>query len=188
MLENLYRRLNEIIIANQLAGLGRLAHILAARLPLWSTSVHFAPPATSTTLAVTPPLFAASVPAARFVLKLKVKQKMTGQIYFLYVTAPRADIADQIGAALVDEGLAACVNIHGEMRSIYKWEGKIEREPETPFIVKTNAGAVEAARARIVELHPYETPCVAAIAINDAGSHLPFLNWVNANSKPVASR
>ena len=71
------------------------------------------------------------------------------EIVFLYVTAPNAETAARIARALIEENLAACVNIHAEMRSVYEWEGKVEIGLETPLIVKTTAAAANAARDRI---------------------------------------
>ena len=105
-------------------------------------------------------------------------------IVFLYVTAPNPETAARIGRALIEEGCAACVNIHGEARSLYTWEGKVEMQLETPLIVKTTSATADAARDRILELHPHETPCVAALPVSPTGSHQPFLNWIAEQTKP----
>jgi len=97
---------------------------------------------------------------------------------FLYVTAPNAEIAARIARALVEEKLAACVNIHGEMRSLYEWNGNVELKQETPLFVKTTTIMAEKARDRIMVLHPHETPCIAALPIQQEGSSQAFLNWV----------
>lgn len=99
-------------------------------------------------------------------------------IVFLYVTAPNSETAARIARALVEEKLAACVNIHGEMRSVYEWDSKVQTQFETPMIVKTTAAAAGAARDRILALHPYEEPCVAALPIKREGSSAPFLDWI----------
>ncbi|MHA7872082.1 MAG: divalent-cation tolerance protein CutA [Hyphococcus sp.] len=107
----------------------------------------------------------------------------TPAIVFLYVTAPNAETAARIGRALVKEKLAACVNIHGEMRSIYEWDGKVELQLETPIFVKTTAAAAERAKTRILELHPYDEPCVAALPVLREGSSAPFLDWIASATK-----
>ena len=99
-------------------------------------------------------------------------------IVFLYVTAPNAETAARIGRALVEEKCAACVNILGETRSIYEWEGKVELQLETALIVKTAAAAADKAKERIFALHPHDEPCVAAIPIAAKGSSAPFLDWI----------
>lgn len=105
-------------------------------------------------------------------------------VVFLYVTAPNAETAARIARALVEEKLAACANIHGEMRSLYEWEGKVELKLETPIFVKTSAAAADKARDRIIELHPHEEPCVAAIPIQTQGSSASFLDWITQTTKP----
>ncbi len=101
-------------------------------------------------------------------------------IVFLYVTAPNAETAARIARALVEEKLAACVNIHAEMRSVYEWEGKVEIGLETPLIVKTTSAAANAARDRIIALHPYGEPCVAALPVSPDGSSTSFLDWITS--------
>ena len=105
-------------------------------------------------------------------------------IVFLYVTAPNAETAARIARALVEEKLAACANIHGEMRSIYDWEGKVELKLETPIFVKTTAAAADKARDRIIALHPHDEPCVAALPVLHQGSSAGFLAWIEAATKP----
>ncbi len=104
-------------------------------------------------------------------------------IVFLYVTAPNSETAARMARALVEERLAACVNIHGEMRSLYAWEGKIEIGLETPLIVKTTRSAAPAARDRILELHPHDEPCIAALPVSTEGSSASFLAWIDTATK-----
>ncbi len=103
---------------------------------------------------------------------------------FLYVTAPDPKTARQIARTLITEKLAACVNISEPMTSIYQWQGAIEETTETAMIVKTTAAAVEPARDRIAALHPYETPCIAALPISAHGSAPAFLDWVAQATNP----
>jgi periplasmic divalent cation tolerance protein len=105
-------------------------------------------------------------------------------IVFLYVTAPDPQAARQIARTLITEKLAACVNISAPMTSIYEWDGAIEETAETAMIVKTTAAAVERARDRIIALHPYETPCIAALPISAHGSAPAFLDWVAQATNP----
>lgn len=104
-------------------------------------------------------------------------------VVFLYVTAPNSETAARIARTLVEEKLAACVNIHGEMRSVYSWEGKVEIGLETPLIVKTTKTAAGAARDRILALHPHDEPCVAALPVCAHGSSASFLAWVEDATK-----
>ena len=107
---------------------------------------------------------------------------MTG-IVFLYVTAPNPETGARIGRALVEEKLVACVNIHSEMRSIYEWEGQVELKLETPMFVKTTVAAANKVRDRILELHPYDTPCIVSLPITEEGSHPEFLEWIAKSTK-----
>lgn len=99
-------------------------------------------------------------------------------IVFLYTTAPDADCAERIARVLISEKLAACVNIFAEMRSLYEWDGEVALTPETPIFVKTTAAAADRARDKILALHPFDTPCVAALPIGEAGSSPAFLAWI----------
>lgn len=96
------------------------------------------------------------------------------------VTAPSADEAARIGRVLVDERLAACVNVLGGVRSIYRWQGAVHDEAETLMLVKTTRSRFEAVRERILALHSYDTPEVLALSV-DAGSDR-YLAWLTAES------
>ncbi len=97
------------------------------------------------------------------------------------VTAPSLAIAEELGTALVDEQLAACANLVPGLRSIYRWEGKVERADEVLLLIKTRAELFEALRARVVALHPYEVPEVIRLGI-EAG-HAPYLEWIQASTR-----
>lgn len=100
---------------------------------------------------------------------------------FLYVTAPDGGAAERIAEALVDERLAACVNLLADMRSVYRWEGKVERSDEVVLIVKTATDRVDAASLRIRELHPYATPCIVALPI--ATGNADYVAWITAETR-----
>lgn len=97
-------------------------------------------------------------------------------IVVVLVTAPSADKAAEIARTLVEEQLAACGNVLPALRSIYRWEGKIQDEPEALLILKTRAHLFEPLRERIVALHPYQVPEVLRLDV--AGGHLPYLQWI----------
>ena len=101
---------------------------------------------------------------------------MSGIVSVYAVFADDAE-ALRIGRAVVEETLAACVNIIGPCRSIYRWQGRTEEAEEVAAIFKTRESRAEALAARIAELHSYEVPCVAIWAIGSA--HPPYLDWVN---------
>ena len=92
-------------------------------------------------------------------------------------TFPDLDQARQIGAALVERQVAACVNLLPGVESIYRWEGKVERAGEVLGMIKTTRYAeLEAA---IRELHPYEVPEILALGVT--GGSAAYLDWVVAS-------
>lgn len=99
-----------------------------------------------------------------------------GLVRVVYMTAPDAETARHLGRALVEEGLAACVNVLGSAWSIYQWEGKLEEAEEVVMLAKVGADALEACIRRVVELHPYDCPCVVHWPLG--GGHPDFLAWV----------
>lgn len=94
----------------------------------------------------------------------------------VFSTFPSPDKAAEIARTLVDERLAACVNIVPSVRSIYRWQGQVCDETETLAIIKTSTERLAPLTARLTELHPYELPEVVAIAVT--GGHEPYLSWV----------
>lgn len=83
--------------------------------------------------------------------------------------------AERIGRAMVDERLAACVNLLGPCRSIYRWQGAVEEAQEVPALFKTRIALAERLRARIVELHGYDLP---AIEMWPAATAAANLGWI----------
>jgi periplasmic divalent cation tolerance protein len=92
------------------------------------------------------------------------------------VTVGSRSEGDRIAEALVGEQLAACVNIVGPIRSVYRWEQRIEHDEELLLVIKTRAALFAAIAARITALHSYQTPEVIALPIT-AGS-APYLDWL----------
>jgi periplasmic divalent cation tolerance protein len=92
-------------------------------------------------------------------------------------TCPDAASAERIARTLVEEELAACVNILPPMRSIYRWQGKIEDASEQLLVIKSATARFPAIRDRLRALHPYELPEIIAVPIVDG---LPaYLAWLN---------
>jgi periplasmic divalent cation tolerance protein len=91
-------------------------------------------------------------------------------------TCPDTAAAERLARTLVEESLAACVNVVPGLRSIYRWNGAVQADEEVLMIVKTTAARLEAARVRLVALHPYEVP--EAIALPIADGHHAYLEWV----------
>jgi periplasmic divalent cation tolerance protein len=97
-------------------------------------------------------------------------------------TAPDAEVGAALARALVDERLAACVNVVPGVRSFYRWEGAIQDDAEVLLIIKTCADRCEALAARIDDLHPYDLPEV--LVLSAAGGSVPYLAWVETETKP----
>ena len=94
-------------------------------------------------------------------------------------TLPDRAAAESAGAALVEERWAACAQIMGPMDSIYRWAGKVERATEWYCHLKTTLAAAPGLRARLRELHPYETPEIIAVPIVEGDPD--YLRWVEAS-------
>ena len=95
------------------------------------------------------------------------------------VTCPTGRPAATLAGALVERRLAACVNIVPTVTSIFRWQGKIDRAREALLVVKTTTRGFEALRRAVLDLHPYESPEIIALPINQA--HEPYLAWVRSN-------
>ena len=97
-------------------------------------------------------------------------------IILVWTTMPDDDRADAVARTLVEERLAACVNVHGPMRSTYRWKGQIEREAERQIVIKTTRARLPALETRLHALHPYDLPELLVVAA-DGGTDA-YLEWV----------
>jgi len=84
--------------------------------------------------------------------------------------------AAALAHTLVEERLAACVNVLPPMTSVYRWEGSVEHESERQIIIKTTRARVDALAARLRTLHPYEVPEFLVIGVNDGAE--AYLAWL----------
>ena len=107
---------------------------------------------------------------------------MPEDILLLYVTCADLAEARRIGRALVEDRLAACVNIRPH-ETIYRWQGSIEESAEAGMLVKTTSARAAAAQARIVALHSYSVPGILAVPVS--GGLPSFLGWIADNSAPA---
>jgi periplasmic divalent cation tolerance protein len=100
----------------------------------------------------------------------------------VYIVAADEAEAERIATALVEERLAACVNIIGAVQSVYRWKGATERAFEVAMLAKTRLDLFDGLNARVRELHSYDTPAIVAWPIikGDAG----YLDWIDAALAP----
>jgi periplasmic divalent cation tolerance protein len=125
--------------------------------------------------------FAASVKNCLGVLWKTLCQEVTmavspQDVIVVWVTVGKSDEAVKIARTIVEEKLAACVNIVPAIRSVYFWKGEVCDDQESLLMIKTKAELFDRLRARIVELHSYEVPEIIAVRLSDG--HQPYLSWV----------
>ncbi|MBL4720149.1 MAG: divalent-cation tolerance protein CutA [Alphaproteobacteria bacterium] len=99
----------------------------------------------------------------------------------MHVTTSSEEEARRIGRILVEERLAACVNILGQVHSIFRWENEIQEEQEFAFIAKTFEGKAEAFTKRTIELHSHDCPCIVKTPIT--GGNADFLTWIEEETR-----
>ena len=89
---------------------------------------------------------------------------------------PDSDSAFNLGRHLVEHGLAACANVLGPVRSVYRWQGKVEQASEVPLLIKTTTERYAALEQAIVRLHPHEVPEIIALPVETGLA--AYLAWV----------
>lgn len=92
--------------------------------------------------------------------------------------APDRAVAEKIAHALIDQKLAACVNILAPCASVYRWQGNVETAAEVPLLIKTRAEIYPEVEAAIKSLHPYDLPEIVALPV--AFGSPEYLDWINA--------
>lgn len=102
---------------------------------------------------------------------------MAEEALIVLSTFPDVETARSIGRTLVEEKLAACVNLLPQIESIYRWQGAIESGSETLALIKTMEDKYWLLEDRIRALHPYEVPEIVSIRIRDGS--FAYLNWIN---------
>jgi periplasmic divalent cation tolerance protein len=98
----------------------------------------------------------------------------------IYAVFASAEEAERIGRAMVEERLAACVNILGPCRSIYRWPGTVETAEEVPAIFKTTAAVADRLMTRIAGLHSYDVPAITLWPIDKLLA--PYAEWVESST------
>jgi periplasmic divalent cation tolerance protein len=98
----------------------------------------------------------------------------------IYATFPDAAAAEETGAALVDLGLAACVNVFPGVTSIYRWKGQRQRDQECVLMIKTRQGLAEDVIAEGRKRHRYDNPAFLVLPV-DGGSQA-YIDWIIAGT------
>ena len=98
-------------------------------------------------------------------------------LVILYTTWPDAETAGAFGRLAVERKLAACANVLGPMLSIYRWDGAVHSDTETPMLLKTTSGAAEPLKTLIIQQHPYEIPCILAIPTDPNLCNPRYVQW-----------
>lgn len=109
-----------------------------------------------------------------------MNDKMPNAIVVL-MTAGSREEAVRLAEMLVNSRLAACVQIMPEVESVYFWEGKVERQPETLLVIKTTKDNFDELQREVRALHSYETPEIVALLVTAASA--PYLEWLSTTVK-----
>lgn len=100
-------------------------------------------------------------------------------LHLLYIPVSSREEGLRIARGVMEDGLAACGNLLGSMTSVYEWKGEVCEEEERVLILKTTPEKVEALRARVLELHSYECPCILSW---EAAANPAFADWVGSQT------
>ncbi|MDH5631524.1 MAG: divalent-cation tolerance protein CutA [Gammaproteobacteria bacterium] len=110
---------------------------------------------------------------------MTIRQTNTG-VHIVLTTCPNRDTAQTLAKTLVEQNLAACVNIIDGVRSVYKWNGGIQDDAELLLLIKSPVEHFPVLRDRLLELHPYELPEIVTVPVTDGLAG--YLDWI-LNSK-----
>lgn len=100
----------------------------------------------------------------------------------IFSTAPDILLAKRIAHILVEEHLAACVQLTSPMLSVYEWQGEIQGDEEIGVVIKTSRAIARQTIDRLVQLHPYEIPQATVVPL--VGGYFPYLSWVSEQTPP----
>ena len=101
---------------------------------------------------------------------------MPTQLLLTLCTVPNRETALRIAEQLLNQGVAACINITSPITSVYRWEGKLETNDELLLLIKTTQAKYQALETQIRSLHPYELPEIIAVPVEQGLND--YLNWV----------
>jgi periplasmic divalent cation tolerance protein len=124
----------------------------------------------------------ADVPGWRRLAQVQENDK----VVLIYATFPTMEAAEEAGSRLVDQRLAACVNIWPGMTSIYIWQGERQRDNEVVMVIKTQAALADAAIAEAKAHHPYTNPAFLVLPV--AAGAPDFLRWIAEQTQQPAGQ
>ncbi|MGI9024818.1 MAG: divalent-cation tolerance protein CutA [Burkholderiaceae bacterium] len=101
---------------------------------------------------------------------------------FIFTTVADHDAANGLAERLVEQRLAACVHIVPGIKSVYRWQGKMQRDDEVQLVIKSEASRFDAIEMFLRKHHPYELPEIVAVRV-DRGSH-EYLDWIASETQP----
>ena len=104
-------------------------------------------------------------------------------VVLVLTTVGDESASETIARTLVEERLAACVNVHAPMVSFYRWKGTVERDGERQLAIKTTRARLPELRARVQALHPYQLPELIVLAADDGSAE--YLDWVRTETEPA---
>ena len=106
---------------------------------------------------------------------------MKPEFFIALTTCPNNDVATNLAEAIVQQQLAACVNIIPNLQSVYQWQGKIENDSESLLILKSKQQKLQKLESFVLEHHPYEVP--EFITLNIESGSQAYLEWINKSLK-----
>ncbi len=99
------------------------------------------------------------------------------KVYWVYITTSDRTEALELAERIVQNRLAACVNVLSAIESVYRWKGKLEKDREVAMVAKTTAGMLQHLTEFVRQHHSYECPCLVALPVE--GGNQDFLQWVH---------
>ena len=103
---------------------------------------------------------------------------------FVYITVPSRQEAEAIARALLEERLAAGVNLIPGVHSLYRWKGRVEEGEEVALMAKTTEALIDPLTRKVQALHPYQVPCIAALPV--VGGSEAYFAWIGHETRPAA--